>query len=87
MPQQVTAAANGVPAGSSAAGGTPQDRAIWDGGTAAAAEPAGRPDEDEAIDLLDVAAGPVLKRVLPAAGAAIVLIVVGFRVRKRLRSR
>jgi carbon monoxide dehydrogenase subunit G len=91
-PQQVTAAANGAPpaasapaSGSQAPGGQ-EERAVWDGGAAAAA-PAGRPDEDDAIDLLDVAAGPVLKRVLPAAGAAIVLIVVGFRLRRRLRSR
>jgi hypothetical protein len=87
---QVTAAANGAPPAASASGGrasgTQEERAGWDGGTAAAA-PAGRPDEDDAIDLLDVAAGPVLKRVLPAAGAAIVLIVVGFRLRRRLRSR
>jgi carbon monoxide dehydrogenase subunit G len=89
-PQQATAAANGAPPAASASGsqapGGQEERAIWDGGTAAAA-PAGRPDEDDAIDLLDVAAGPVLKRVLPAAGAAIVLIVIGFRLRRRRRSR
>jgi carbon monoxide dehydrogenase subunit G len=87
-PQQLdTAAANGSPIHTA----TLQERAAWDGGAPAAAPagPVSRPDEgmDDAIDLLDVAAGPVLKRVLPAAGAAIILIVLGFRLRKRLRSR
>jgi carbon monoxide dehydrogenase subunit G len=85
LPQQVTAAANGAPP--APATPAPEEQALWDGGTAVAAAPAGRPDEDDAIDLLDVAAGPVLKRVLPAAGAAVLLIVVGFRLRKRRRSR
>ena len=77
-----TAAANGSPVAAA------QDRATWDGEVTAAA-PAGRPDEgtDDAIDLLDVAAGPVLKRAVPAAGAVIVLVFLGFRLRKRLRSR
>ncbi len=82
-----TAAANGSPV---MAGG-PQDRATWDGGVTAAepAGPAARPDEgpDDAIDLLDVAAGPVLKRALPAAGAVVILVFLGFRLRRRLRSR
>jgi carbon monoxide dehydrogenase subunit G len=82
-----TAAANGSPV---IAGG-PQDRATWDGGVAAAepAGPAARPEDgpDDAIDLLDVAAGPVLKRALPAAGAVVVLVFLGFRLRRRLRSR
>jgi carbon monoxide dehydrogenase subunit G len=89
--RQDTAAANGgapPAAGGPAMGASQQERAAWDGEVTAAA-PAGQPGEpaDDAIDLLDVAAGPVLKRVLPAAGAAIVLIVLGFRLRKRLRSR
>jgi carbon monoxide dehydrogenase subunit G len=83
--RQDTAAANGGPILAST--GTQQDRATWAGGVTAAA-PAGRPDDtDDAIDLLDVAAGPVLKRALPAAGAVVVLVFLGFRLRKRLRSR
>jgi carbon monoxide dehydrogenase subunit G len=36
---------------------------------------------DDALNLLDVAAGPILKRALPAAAAAVVLIWVGTRIR------
>lgn len=101
-PQQATAAANGAPASgaaSPATDGTREERAIWDGGRPVAAtagpsggqavEAAGAPEQgmDDAIDLLDVATGPILKRALPAAGAAIVLVFLGFRLRKRLRSR
>ncbi len=42
--------------------------------------------EDDAIDLLDVAAGPVLKRVLPADVVA-ALIVLAIRLRRGLRRR
>ena len=42
-------------------------------------------EEEEALDLLDVAAGPVLKRALPAAGVAAVLLWLGFRLRRRVR--
>jgi carbon monoxide dehydrogenase subunit G len=88
-PQQATAAANGGPA----TAGAQQERPAFDGGVTAAgpAGPGGGPEPDEAaddaIDLLDVAAGPVLKRVLPAVGAAVVLVFLSFRLRRRLRSR
>jgi hypothetical protein len=45
----------------------------------------GRPPDEDAIDLLSVAGFPVLKRVLPAFGAAaaVLLIVLGARRRSR----
>jgi carbon monoxide dehydrogenase subunit G len=42
-------------------------------------------DEDDALNLLDVAAGPILKRVLPVAAIAAVLVWVGLRLRRRTR--
>ncbi len=51
-------------------------------------QPAWQPQDTEALDLLDVAGLPVLKRVLPAAGGllAVLLIVLGVR-RRRARRR
>lgn len=55
---------------------------------AAAATPGGSGDEsDDALDLLGVAAGPILKRVLPALGGAVVLAWLGIRIRRRGRHR
>jgi uncharacterized protein len=42
-------------------------------------------EEEDSLDLLDVAAGPILKRALPAVGAVIVLLWAGFRLRRRGR--
>jgi uncharacterized protein len=57
--------------------------------TAAPRPAAGLPredtDEDDALNLLDVAAGPILKRVLPVAAIAAVLVWVGLRLRRRSR--
>jgi hypothetical protein len=41
--------------------------------------------EDDALNLLDVAAGPILKRVLPVVATAVVLIWLGVRLRQRSR--
>jgi carbon monoxide dehydrogenase subunit G len=73
-----TAASNGAPAAD------PQDRAAWDTG---AAPDAGEGGSDDALDLLGVAAGPILKRVLPALGGAVVLAWLGIRIRRRGRHR
>ena len=40
---------------------------------------------DDALNLLDVAAGPILKRLLPAAAVAAVVLWVGLRLRRRAR--
>jgi carbon monoxide dehydrogenase subunit G len=78
------AAREGAPAGS-AAGSGPRP-AAWTGDEYA--DLRGDEPEEDALNLFDVAAGPVLKRALPAAGAAIVLVFLGLRLRKqRLRSR
>jgi uncharacterized protein len=62
----------------------PQDRAAWD---TEAAPAAGDDDSDDALDLLGVAAGPILKRLLPVLGGAIVLAWLGIRLRRRGRHR
>jgi carbon monoxide dehydrogenase subunit G len=83
-----SAAGNGAPPGSATA-----DSAAWDGSRPAAwteDEDAGlRRDEPEevALNLFDVAAGPILKRALPVAAATILLIWVGTRIRLRGRRR
>ena len=82
-PEAGTAASNG-----SAASGARDG----DGGPRAADAPAWRDDagprgeDDDALNLLDVAAGPVLKRALPAVAALAVLIWVGTRLRGRRKS-
>jgi len=43
--------------------------------------------EDDALNLFDVAAGPILKRALPAAALTVLLIWVGTRIRLRGRGR
>ena len=52
---------------------------------AVAREPVTAPSSPEAIDLLETAGGPVLKRVLPAA-AAIALLVLVWRLIRRIGS-
>src|SRR5579859_60248 len=42
-------------------------------------------DEEDVLNLLDVAAGPILKRAIPAAGVAVALVWLGFRLRRRGR--
>lgn len=42
-------------------------------------------EDDDALNLLDVAAGPILKRALPAAAVAAVVLWVGLRLRRRGR--
>jgi len=82
------ATANGATPGRAPAGS-----AAWDGSHPAAwtgDEDAGlrrdEPEED-ALNLFDVAAGPILKRALPAAAATVLLIWVGTRIRLRGRGR
>jgi carbon monoxide dehydrogenase subunit G len=58
------------------------------GGAAAAAPPqAGRPPDEDAIDLLSVAGFPVLKRALPAVGVIAVLVMLLLLGRRRRRQR
>jgi len=79
-----SATANGATAGRATA-----DSAAWDGARPAAwagdEDAALRPDEpeDDALNLFDVAAGPILKRALPVAAATVLLIWVGTRIRLR----
>jgi carbon monoxide dehydrogenase subunit G len=78
--------------GSEPAAGMRQDQATRDAAAAAGpSEPAaavgGADDQDEALDLLGMAAGPVLKRLLPALGGVAVLTWLGIRVRRRGRHR
>ena len=80
-------------ANSATANGATDDNAAWDGSRPAAwtgDEEAGlrrdEPEED-ALNLFDVAAGPILKRVLPVAAATVLLIWVGTRIRLRGRRR
>ena len=83
-----SAAANGATAGRATA-----DSAAWDGAHPAAwtgdEDAALRPDEpeDDALNLFDVAAWPILKRALPVAAATVLLIWVGTRIRLRGRAR
>jgi carbon monoxide dehydrogenase subunit G len=83
-----SAAANGATPGRATA-----DSAAWGGSRPAAwtgDEEAGlrrdEPEED-ALNLFDVAAGPILKRALPALAATVLLIWVGTRIRLRGRGR
>ncbi len=46
-----------------------------------------RPPETDAIDLLDIAGLPVLKRAVPAAAAVLAVILVLLGIRRRRRSR
>jgi uncharacterized protein len=90
-PGHATAAANGgpPPAGPQVASAHP----AGPGPEVASAPPAAGDDgadddgTDDAIDLLEVAAGPVLKRLLPVVGAAIVLVWLGTRLRRQRRAR
>ena len=55
---------------------------------ATAASDAGRPSDDDAIDLLSVAGAPVLKRAVPVAAALATAVVIVLRIRvKRRRAR
>jgi carbon monoxide dehydrogenase subunit G len=85
------AAGSAAAAGTGAAGG-PGESAPWDGGSRVSALPgasAGVPvsdePDDDALNLLDVAAGPILKRVLPAVAAVAALVWLGTRLRGRRR--
>ena len=49
--------------------------------------PSWQPPDNEALDLLDVAGLPVLKRVVPAAAALIAVLFVLFGLRRRARRR
>ena len=93
-----SASAAGAVADSAAANGATADRATadsaaWDGARPAAwtgdEDAALRPDEpeDDALNLFDVAAWPILKRALPVAAATVLLIWVGTRIRVRGRAR
>jgi uncharacterized protein len=84
-----TAAANGAPDTSLDGDDLQATGQGVDGGPRPAAglprEDTDEEDEQDALNLLDVAAGPILKRVLPAVGAAVVLLWAGFRLRRRGR--
>ena len=96
-PAAGAAAAGTAAAGAGAAGvtavGAPDGNAAWDGSRPVAwtgDEEAGQrldEPEDDALNLFDVAAGPVLKRALPAAAVAVLLIWAGTRIRRRGRRR
>ena len=95
LAEQLTADA-GVPGGQEASA-APQPATGGTGGTAAgapaavaepgAAPPAGaapaRKKEDETLDLLGVAAGPVMRRIVPAVGALIAALFLGLIARLR----
>lgn len=55
--------------------------------TATPSAPAWQPPDNEAIDLLDVAGLPVLKRVVPAVAGLLVLLLIVLGLRRRRRSR
>jgi hypothetical protein len=67
------------------------ENAPWDGGSRVSALPSSGPaamndePDDDALNLLDVAAGPILKRVLPAVAAVAALVWLGTRLRGRRR--
>jgi hypothetical protein len=50
-------------------------------------EPAWQPPDNEAIDLLDIAGLPVLKRAIPAAAAIIAVLFVLLGIRRRRNRR
>jgi carbon monoxide dehydrogenase subunit G len=95
--EHAAAASNGSAQAASAAASATRSGAAWDGSSprAASAPAAGRrddqdasarrdePDDDDALNLLDVAAGPILKRALPALAAVAALIWLGTRLRGR----
>ena len=92
---RTAAAAGAGAAGAGAAGvtavGAPDGNAAWDGSRPVAwtgDEEAGQrldEPEDDALNLFDVAAGPILKRALPAAAVTVLLIWVGTRIRRGRR--
>jgi carbon monoxide dehydrogenase subunit G len=96
-PAAGTAAAGTAAASVSATGvtavGTPDGNAAWDGSRPVAWTGDEEADlrldepEDDALNLFDVAAGPILKRALPAAAVTVLLIWVGTRIRRRGRRR
>jgi carbon monoxide dehydrogenase subunit G len=75
-PQPATAGTGGAAAGAPAAATEP------DAVPPASAAPA-RKKEDETLDLLGVAAGPVMRRIVPAVGALIAALFIGLMVRLR----
>ena len=88
-----SAARDGAARDGAARNGAPANSAAWDASRPAAwtddedAGPRSDLPEDDALNLFDVAAGPILKRALPAAVAAVLLIWVGTRIRMRGRGR
>ena len=81
------AAGNGTGTAGGRGEGTP-----WDGGSrvstlpgAGGQAPVNDEPDDDALNLLDVAAGPILKRVLPALAAVAALVWLGTRLRGRRR--
>jgi carbon monoxide dehydrogenase subunit G len=86
-------ARDGMAANGAARDGAPAGSAAWGGSRPAAwaddEDPGLRRDEpeDDALNLFDVAAVPILKRAVPAAVIAILLIWVGTRIRLRGRAR
>jgi len=82
------AAAAAADAGWAAASGAAGAGAAWDGQPSAwrgDQDAAARDEDDDALNLLDVAAGPILKRALPAVIVLSALIWVGLRLRGRGR--
>jgi len=83
----------GAVAGAAARNGTASDSTAWDGSRPAAwtddEDPALRRDEpeDDALNLFDVAAVPILKRALPVVAVSVLLIWVATRIRLRGRAR
>jgi RNA polymerase alpha subunit len=79
-----TGAAGAATGAAGAATGAAGAGAARDAGEPPAApQPAARPPDEDAIDLLGVAGFPVLRRALPIAGATVVLLLVLLRARRR----
>jgi carbon monoxide dehydrogenase subunit G len=84
QPEHATAASNGSAPGITHTG-TAHTSTTGSGPEVTGAPPPGQEDSDDALDLLDVAAVPILKRVLPAAGVVAVLVWLGIRLRGHQR--
>lgn len=93
-----SATTNGATPDRAAANGATPGRATADSAAGDGSRPAAWTDdedaglrrdepEEDALNLFDVAAGPILKRALPAVAATVLLIWVGTRIRLRGRGR
>jgi carbon monoxide dehydrogenase subunit G len=88
-----SATTNSATTNGATANGATADSAAWDGSRPAAwtgdeyADLGRDEPEDDALNLFDVAAGPILKRALPVAAATVLLIWLGTRIRLRGRRR